>query len=675
VQQTTAYLLYDDHFVYVAFRAEQPAGTVVATQTANDVGFGIDDFVGIGLDTSGTGSQAYYFETTPRGVRYEQASENVRYRPRWQAAAATSATGWTAVIIVPLDVLKIHSGSPQTWRLQFVRQLAGKAEHLVWSFNSLMGDGSSGNWPFFQDARYWASVSGLAVSGSRGRSAARADLYGLASVGRDRNLFQQADGEFLPMKVRPVGIDVSYPITPTMSFVGTLDPDFSNVEVDQQTIVPQEFARQLVEYRPFFAQGANYINAISGTRSPAAEISTAPDYVFYSPQIGPFDRGFKVEGTFGDQSLGVLSFRGFDETTGNTFDDQAFGYLHALPDGSFLYWSDGVLAHHSLAGNDSTIEAGAEARDLSKGLIFYFDHSFENGSWVPQGHADLTTAFADIHKPNYEFNAGYFGATPNYNPIDGYTANSDIHGPQAFINLTGSSPGIKNFSLFIDGDRFLDQTGAVHQADVQTFFNATFKNGWAINGAGVADGVLRSYGIPSGPGCSGKIVTTSSFTGFPCYLDGVTQPFNLAQIPIGYGDGTPKPIDANYSWGPFGTNRVHLFTLTHSRPIGTRLTLSLEYDGTYERPLDGGPLDSQWLRRVTLGYNITSESTFSIALRSINGLGGFVTLPGNNLAIAYHNRFRGGNELYVDYGTPASAVTLDRLIVKYIFHAGADEGT
>ena len=44
------------------------------------------------------GHDAYYFETTPRGVRYEQANENVRYRPRWQASARITGGNWNAAI-------------------------------------------------------------------------------------------------------------------------------------------------------------------------------------------------------------------------------------------------------------------------------------------------------------------------------------------------------------------------------------------------------------------------------------------------------------------------------------------------------------------------------------------------------------------------------------------------
>ncbi len=676
-EQTQAYVLYDDRYLYVAFRAQQTGIPITATQTTNDIGFGIDDFVGIGADPSGNGTQAYFFETTPVGTRYEQANENVRYKPVWQSAAVRTADGWNAVMIIPLNVLSIPRSGVETWRFQFVREIASKGEHILWAFDGLMQDFPSGSWPSFFDTRWWAAGSGIRIASAHAsRPQPSANLYGLESVGRDRDIFEQANGEFLPESVRHFGIDATVPLTSTINFVGTLDPDFSNVEIDQQTIAPQEFRRQLTEYRPFFAQGAVFLNALGSGRSATGAFSDASNFIFFSPDIGPFDRGAKVEGSFGDQSFGVLSFRGYDETTGNEFDDEAYGYEHALPDRSFLYWSDGAFAHHSLQGDDATIEGGVEARNLKSGLIGYLDYAIENGSWVPQGHADQLEAFVDIHRPSFEYNVGYMDLSPNYDPLDGFTVNSDIRGPQAIVDFTGgSSPGIKNWFLFAEGDRFLDESGAVHQADSGLFLNATFTNKFSLDGAGPAIGELRSYGIPAGPGCTGAIVTVSYFTGYPCYRDGVTQAFDLMSVPVGYGDGTPAPVDADYSWGTFGTNETHLFTLTTTRVIGRKLTLGLEYDGTFERALSTGILNSQWLRRVSLGYNLTSESTFTLSLRSINGFGGFAPAVGTNLAIAFQQRFSNGDELYVNYGTPAAAATLDRLIVKFVFHAGADTGT
>jgi hypothetical protein len=671
---TSVYLLYDDTNLYVGFEAEQRGTTIVAGQTTNDVGFGLDDFVGIGIDTSVSASQVYFFETTPHGIRYQQANENVRYRPQWQAAAKIGDGRWSAVMIIPLRALRIASGATQTWRFNFIRSLAAVNEHYSWAFDGLLADGQiGGGWPTFTEPRWYPTLTGLHFSGSTAatRPHPRAEIYGLGSGGRDRNQFVQSDGSFRTQNVRSTGLDISVPLTTTINFVGTLAPDFSNVEIDQQTIAPQEFRRALQEYRPFFSQGAPFINA---NVAPVGGFLGPTNTVFYSPGVGPFDHGEKVEGSFGKQSFGVLHFRGFDQVSGNTFDDIAFGYKHALPDRTFFYWTDGVLAHHG-ANTDSTVEAGLDGRNLKTGFVWGIAHSFERGSFVPQGIAHSTNGFIDVHKPNYEMLLGYNDITPNYGPLDGFTATSDIRGFNTFFNLNGASKSVKNYSLFVAGDRFLDRSGAVHQADSGIFLNATFKNGLSINGAGPGIGILRGYEIPANANCTGPTVGFSFYSGFPCYRNGQSLPFNIMGLPIGYRDGTPTPIDAFAGWGKFGSNYIHLYTVTHSRPIGRTLSLGLEYDGTYERDRMTGVLESQWLRRVSLGVNLGPDSNFTFSLRSINGSGGFAPQQGRNISAAFHKRFANGNELFVNFGTPAAPTTLDRLIVKYLLRLGGDAGT
>ncbi|MDQ2679782.1 MAG: DUF5916 domain-containing protein [Candidatus Eremiobacteraeota bacterium] len=668
--RTTTYLLYDKQNLYVGFKAQQTGTPIVAAQTTNDVGFGLDDFVGIGIDTSGNGNLSYFFETTPRGIRYQQASENARYRPVWQAAGKIDGSSWNAVMIIPLSVLRIGAGSPQNWRINIIRNLASIGEHYSWAFDGIMQDGGIGQgFPSFNDARFWPTLSGLQLSGAAGaaRPKPRTDIYVLASGGADRQIFAQSNGSFQQENIRNYGIDLRYPITGTINFVGTLNPDFSNVEIDQQTIAPQEFRRNLQEYRPFFAQGANFINS---NAAPAGGISTAPYQIFYSPNIGPFDRGAKVEGSFGKQSFGALSFRGYDQTTGNEFDDIAYGYKHALPDRTFLYWSDGVIAHHSLAGSDNTAEAGVAFRNLKTGFVGALDQSFEQGTYVPApGFARSFNGFVDVHKPNYEVNLGYDDISPNYNPIDGFTPNSDVRGPSGYVSLIGSARGIKNYNFFAGGDRFLDRSGAIHQADVTANLNLTLNNGITL-AFGPNLGYLRTYDIPAGPGCSGPIVGVTFFTGYPCYLNGQTSRFNTLGGAIGYRDGTPDPIDVGYTEGPFGTFYLHQFNAGTSRQFG-RISLGVEYDGSFERDNSTGMLNSQQLRRISLGQTLGPDSNVSISLRSINGTGGFA-VPGINLAASFHRKFRSGSELFVNYGTPAANATLDRFIVKYLFRFGGE---
>ncbi len=185
--KTSIWMLYDAQNLYVRFQAEQNHVPVTATQGTNDVGFGLDDFVGVGIDTSGAGSQVYFFEVTPRGVRYQQASENARYRPQWQAAARVTGSNWSAVLIIPLRAMRIHPGSKQTWRVNFIRNVAADAEQYTWAFDGLMQAAPPGNgWPSFTDARYWAQWTDIAVTPSMLRAVRPESARGGLRVGKRR---------------------------------------------------------------------------------------------------------------------------------------------------------------------------------------------------------------------------------------------------------------------------------------------------------------------------------------------------------------------------------------------------------------------------------------------------------------------------------------------------------
>ncbi len=642
---TTAYLLYDADNLYVAFHSEQQGAEIHAAQTTNNVGFGQDDFVGVGLDPSGNGGQVYYFETTPRGVRYQQASESTRYDPPWQAYAQVEGNAWNAMLIIPLKVLRASGG--HDWRFSFIRGVASVGEHYSWAFDGLLLDAQPPAYPLFTDARFWPALTGLAIHTRAARPQPRAELYGLESVGRDRTQFQQASGIFAPQSVRNYGLDFTYPMTNAIAAVGTLNPDFSNVEVDQQTIAPQEFRRNLNEYRPFFAQGAQYF---SPSQAPVGG-QAGPGYaVFYTPGIGVFDRGLKVEGTYGLQSIGLLDVRGL-APDGSTLDDSAFGFSHQLSDHTFNYWIDGILAHHDI-GDDSTIESGFKGRNLVNGFVYGFNQALETSDFGgnPRAFAYERNGFIDVHKPNYEWFYGYEDISPNYSPFDGITPFNDARGPIYEFDANSTWTGVKNFSTFLTADRFLTRDGTVHAADFFGNLDFVFPDLIQVN-----------------------VSQATSELNDPIFTGGVTQPFNATTLALGYRDNTPAPFDVSYGAGPFSNFYLQQFTSSTSRAIGTRFNLSLEYDGTLER-FDSGFRDGQLLRRIGIGESFGPDTNISIALRSVNGRGGFA-LPGVNLAVGLHERFHNNNELFVNFGTPAASATLDRLIVKYVLRLGGGAGT
>jgi len=645
--ETTAYLLYDDKNLYVAFRAQQEGVPIHAQQTTNNIGFGQDDLVGVGFDVSGAGSSVYYFETTPRGVRYQQCTESNRYAPLWEAQTAVDGSSWSAMLTIPLKDLRAAGGKNRTWRINFIRNVAGMAEHYTWAYDGLMQDGQPPAWPGLTDARWWPSWTGLDIAATAAKPKPRAEIYGLGSAGSQRNVFQQANNTFATQNVRHVGLDFVYPLTSTIAGVGTLNPDFSNVEVDQQTIVPQEFPRNLTEYRPFFAQGAQYFTNISWTSGGPILPS---NQILYTPGIGAFDRGFKVEGTYGMQQISALTVR--STTPGSSFDDQAFSFKHVTPARTFLYWVNTVLAHQPI-GNDSSVETGIAGRNLKTGFVWGYDGVMEQSRLTtePGQLFDYArTGFIDVHKPNYEWNIAYQDISPGYGPIQGFTNVNNVRGPFGYAGFTTTALDLKTWTGFIAVDRFLTHAGTVHAADF----------------LGVTD--LYTRGL-----IHLNLTQQTSSLDDPVLTNGVNLPFNQSGFTLGYRDGTPTPIDFTYSAGPFSTYYLQQFNAVTTRSLGTHFNLSLTYAGTHERSIAIG-VNGQILRSIALGESLGPETNLTLALRAINGTGGFAQ-PGKNFAGALHHRFSSGSELFFSYGTPAAPTTLDRFILKYLWRIGGGAGT
>lgn len=645
---TTAYLLYDANNLYVAFRADQNGVPIHAEHSTNDVGFGQDDAVGICIDTSNSSQQVYCFESTPRAVRYQQASESARYAPPWQAKASIHGSSWTAMLIIPLRDLRAQGGAERTWRFNFIRICAATGDHYTWAYDALMVDGQPPSWPISGDTRLWPELTTLRIAVSGARPLPRIEIYGLESTGRDRNVFQQADNTFALKPIRQAGIDFTYPLTSTIAAVGTLNPDFSNVEVDQQTIVPQEFARNLVEYRPFFAQGAQYF-----TPEQSAAVGgffNAPNQVFYSPTIGEFGRGMKMEGTYRMQAIGLLDVRGV-ALDGSALDDTAFGFKHQLTDRTFQYWLDGVLAHHDI-GDDSTLDQGFSGRNLTSGLIYGFNQALEArrlSTDPSRPFAYERNGFVEIHKPNYEVYQGYQDVSPGYGPLDGFTTTNDARGGTYSIDFNGTSSRLKSWSAFLGGDRLLTRAGIVHEADL------------FVNGDFVTKGLVHV-----------DFTDGSSELNDPILTGRVTLPFNQTALSVGYRDGTPAPVDLSYDAGEFSTFYLQQFSASTSHQIGTRFSIQGAYAGTHERSSTMG-VDGQILRSIAIGESLGPDTNVTLALRSINGTGGFAS-PGKNLAAAFHSRLRNGSELFVNFGTPAAPATLNRLVIKYALHFGGGAG-
>ncbi len=669
--KTTALLLYDDNNLYVGFICAQPGVPITATQGVNEVGYGVDDAVSFSVDTSGSNARTYAFTATPRGVKYELSSESSRYQPQWRVDAKVTSDGYRVMMVIPLSDVRAHGSGPQTWRINFSRRVAAAGDLLTWAYeagsNAYCNNFSYGA-TIYCDSTRWPRLTGLAAKGFAKPPPAYADVYALASAGRDKRIFETTPENFTSQTPRILGLDATVPFTPTLAFVTALGPDFSNVETDQTTIAPQEFAKNYAEYRPFFAEGANYISTV-----PNFGVHGVNNTMFYSPSLGIVDAGFKVEGTAGQHSIGALDVKG------DAFNDRALGYAYTSPDTTFTASAEAVSARHP-GIRDDTAGIGFSYQNLHSGFNPLFSYEKETGNTVGEPGGAHQMVIAEVTNHGFwQTGADFRDVSPTFSPVDGYTALPDIRGPQAFAvyNGIGNGPRIKSYQFVLIGDRYLDRSGAPHQVDVFEAAGITTRDLIALNVSDSTSG-LRTYGVP-----------------YPSYTNPHDVAFNQTTLSLGYHDGTPSPTDVSYGFGPFAVacpftaaavfsgpeplpcqSNVNGFTpaytqqfdVTTTRAFKGGFSATVEYGGNVERPF-AGTSDGQWLRRIAITRAFGNEGELALSLRQISGTGGFA-LPGNGFALSYHARLRDQNQFYFEYGSPASYTTLQRYIVKYVLHVG-----
>ena len=114
--------------------------------------------------------------------------------------------------------------------------------------------------------------------------------------------------------------------------------------------------------------------------------------------------------------------------------------------------------------------------------------------------------------------------------------------------------------------------------------------------------------------------------------------------------------------------------------MGNRGALTLALDDTAQWLPNPRPDNIQWFESLSYAYQIGSNSSFAVGIRSVigdppipNG-GGDCIGRCSNVSVAYHLRLR-SSEIYLAYGDPNTLTTVPQAIFKLIFYAGAQKGT
>ncbi len=640
---TIVHVASDGKYLYVRFDAVQHV-PLVAAQHSNDtisggsnVNGGIawtDDAVWVDLWPRGPSGFQYQFESNANGAHNEASSENVDFEPQWQTRGVATSGRYTVTMAIPLAV--IHGAHAGAWRMQFIRYVRSTGELNVWSYDAAQTN---------PDDPARAGNVTLSVVSRPPLPKPRLGVYGLA----------EAASRSIGGSTSRIGADFSVPVTQTASFYGTLHPDYSDVEIDQQSIAPTVYQRVFSEVRPFFTQAAGYFNDFNCNI--CSERTT-----LYTPAIPTPTQGYAFEGRQGNFGLAAFDAIGDDRTDDATAlnyisDDNQWnaafqhvstnmpGLVDDTNQGGVSWWNGKyVYAYANYA-----LESGTLVSDPDQGE--WFD---SGAGWIDQHFA----IFGAIRKVGDDFD-----------PVDGFDSHSGIAGygvysarvwtfaPQDFLSSIGVDGGF---------DRYQGVSYGQAQSDNDVLLDVLTKSTIDVQVSSGSD--YWRFGSALEP--------ISQAGGFSItYHSGMQN--NLNNFPTHGSSATPTQIQ--FYTGSYGLGRLDTWFRTSTMRVGNKGSLTFSDDDTAQylpRALE----NVQWFEGIAYAYQIDADSSFAIGVRRVvgdppvpNG-GGDCMGTCANISVAYHLRLR-NEEFYLAYGDPNTLTTVPQAIFKVIFYAGSTKGT
>ncbi|MGB3548240.1 MAG: DUF5916 domain-containing protein [Saprospiraceae bacterium] len=279
VSQETAFkILYDDRYLYVAWRAyDTHPDSIVARLSRRDEFPG--DWVEINIGSLNDKRTAFSFTASASGVRGDElVSEDGNnwdssWNPFWLAKTNIDSLGYTAEARIPFSQLRFGKGESREWGLQVNRNFFRKQEADSWA-------------PVKQDQPGWVSRFGTlkGLEGIKPRKALEIQPYVLGQV-RTGGAYNPEDPFSEKTETRlSAGLDGRVGITNDIVADFTINPDFGQVEADPGAINLDGFQIFFREQRPFFVEGRN----IFDYRVTQAEAGGPynRDLLFYSRRIG-----------------------------------------------------------------------------------------------------------------------------------------------------------------------------------------------------------------------------------------------------------------------------------------------------------------------------------------------------------------------------------------------------
>lgn len=246
--QTEVQLTYNDKFIYIAITCFDQGKHVIQT-LKRDQDYWDSDAIGVLIDPIGQGANGFMFGVSALGVQMEglafQGGDggdlDRNWDNKWFSASQNYEDRWTVEMAIPFKTLR-YEADQATWGINFVRNHIKGNEYHTWTPVPQQFQGIDLNY-----------LGGLVWDTAPKKIKNNATLIPYITGGINHNMEdnKKAKGTFNG------GLDAKISVTSSLNLDLTVNPDFSQIEVDQQVTNLTRFSIFLPEKRTFFLENAD----------------------------------------------------------------------------------------------------------------------------------------------------------------------------------------------------------------------------------------------------------------------------------------------------------------------------------------------------------------------------------------------------------------------------------
>jgi hypothetical protein len=303
--QSEARLTFDQHFLYVSFVCyDDMTKPNIVQSLRRDFDFGSNDNIGVVIDPYDDHTNGFYFLISPFNVQHEGTvygggtsgdSFNANWDNKWFSEVKKYEDKWVAELAIPFKSLRYNH--VENWNITFLRNDLKHNQLSSWIFTPIQYVPAS-----------FSYTGKLKWEDSAPHVGANVSLIPYIAGSST----QDAENKVSTNNSGTMGLDAKVAVTPAINLDLTINPDFSNVEVDRQVINLTRFEYQFPERRTFFLENSDLFSTPG----------YPPTRPFFSRRIGlakdstgnlqkvPITYGARLSGKIGSNwRLGVMNLQ------------------------------------------------------------------------------------------------------------------------------------------------------------------------------------------------------------------------------------------------------------------------------------------------------------------------------------------------------------------------------